>query len=233
MFGRGSSPRTRVTVHRRTKSRMTCVPGAPLSMTMPATTSSCCGTSTTSSISSTSFSSSIGLDGGGREQSRSRSSVLALSPGIPSSRDLANSSLIERRRCFPRVSRSRSAHYDLGSRAWQAFRAADPLVLDAFVRGDTSALPFLAPALLRHLEEYPWTRDGLSRTERRILSLLQHGPMDIWNVFPALHADETAFYIADGSFWSIAEALATAQPALVSMDITSRTPGRLPAGSMR
>ena len=133
---------------------------------------------------------------------------------------------------FPTRAAVENAHYDLGSRAWQAFRAADPLVLDTFVRGDTSALPFLAPALLRHLEEYPWTRDGLSRTERRILSLLQHGPMDIWKVFPALHSDETAFYIADGSFWSIAEALATAQPALVSMDVTSRAPGRLPTGAI-
>jgi len=51
---------------------------------------------------------------------------------------------------------------------------------------------------MRHLEEYPWTRDGLSRTERRLLSLLQHGAVDIWKAFVSLHDDETAFYIADG-----------------------------------
>lgn len=153
-------------------------------------------------------------------------------PGHPHFKGLGELRAEELLSLFPTRVAVEDAHYDLGSRAWQVFRAADPLILDAFVRGDTSALPFLAPALLRHLEEYPWTRDGLSRTERRILSLLQHGPMDIWKMFPALHEDETAFYIADGSYWSIAEALATAQPPLVSMDITSRAPGRLPAGTM-
>jgi hypothetical protein len=32
----------------------------------------------------------------------------------------------------------------------------------------TESLPFLAAALRRHLEEFPWTTDGLSRTERQI-----------------------------------------------------------------
>ena len=50
--------------------------------------------------------------------------------------------------------------------AWTAFRSSDPRHLETV---KIAALPFLAAALRRHLEEFPWTTDGLSRTERQIL----------------------------------------------------------------
>ena len=50
--------------------------------------------------------------------------------------------------------------------AWIAFRSPDPRSLETL---KIAALPFLAAALRRHLEEFPWTSDGLSRTERQIL----------------------------------------------------------------
>jgi hypothetical protein len=50
--------------------------------------------------------------------------------------------------------------------AWTAFRSPDPRNLETV---KIAALPFLAAALRRHLEEFPWTTDGLSRTERQIL----------------------------------------------------------------
>jgi hypothetical protein len=36
-------------------------------------------------------------------------------------------------------------------------------------------MPFLAAALLRFFEEYPWTTDGLSRTERQVLQAAASG----------------------------------------------------------
>ncbi len=36
-------------------------------------------------------------------------------------------------------------------------------------------MPFLAAALARFLEEYPWTTDGLSRTERQVLQAAASG----------------------------------------------------------
>jgi hypothetical protein len=125
-----------------------------------------------------------------------------------------------------------TVQYELATRAWEAFRAADPLALDALVGTDTSALPFLAAALQRHLEEYPWTRDGLSRTERRLMTLAQPGPIDIWKSFPLMHEDETAFYIADSSLSQVVKDLESATPALVSVAVTSTVPGRLPAGTI-
>ena len=107
--------------------------------------------------------------------------------------------------------------YDLAARAWGAFRADNPLSLDALLRTDTSALPFLAAALARHLEDYPWTRDGLSRTERRVMSLAQSAPVDIRTAFPRMHDDESAFYIADSSFWQVVMELRSATPPLVAV----------------
>ena len=122
--------------------------------------------------------------------------------------------------------------YDLAARAWDAFRADNPLSLDALLRTDTSALPFLAAALARHLEDYPWTRDGLSRTERRVMSLAQSAPVDIRTAFPRMHDDESAFYIADSSFWRMVMELRSATPPLVAVTETSSAVGRLPAGTI-
>jgi hypothetical protein len=109
------------------------------------------------------------------------------------------------------------AQYDLASRAWQAFRAPEPTAIAAFLASDTSALPFLAPALARHLEEFPSTSDGLSRTERRLLELAAGGPVWLGRIFPRMHDGETAFYIADVSFVHVAEELADCSPPLVTI----------------
>jgi hypothetical protein len=57
-------------------------------------------------------------------------------------------------------------HLQEAQAAWAAFRSADPLGIDP---AKAKALQFLGAALRRHLEEFPWTTDGLSRTERQIL----------------------------------------------------------------
>jgi hypothetical protein len=57
-------------------------------------------------------------------------------------------------------------HFQEAQAAWAAFRSSDPTTIDP---GKPKALQFLGAALRRHLEEFPWTTDGLSRTERQIL----------------------------------------------------------------
>jgi hypothetical protein len=108
-----------------------------------------------------------------------------------------------------------AAQYALATRAWDAFRASDPRAIEALLRGDMSALPFLAAALRRHLEEFPWTTDGLSRTERRLMQLAEPGPIAFADAFPRMHDDETAFYIADLSLLEMIARLAAASPPLM------------------
>ena len=57
-------------------------------------------------------------------------------------------------------------HFQEAQAAWAAFRSPDPQRLESL---RITALPFLGAAIRRHLEEFPWTTDGLSRTERQIL----------------------------------------------------------------
>jgi hypothetical protein len=57
-------------------------------------------------------------------------------------------------------------HLQDAQAAWRAFRSPDPFAIEAV---KAPSLPFLGAALRRHLEEFPWTTDGLSRTERQIL----------------------------------------------------------------
>lgn len=67
------------------------------------------------------------------------------------------------------------AQMTLARQGWAAFRSPDPTILHAFLGGDLTPLPFLAAALARHLEEFPWWKDGLSRSERQILTLAADG----------------------------------------------------------
>jgi hypothetical protein len=71
-----------------------------------------------------------------------------------------------------------------GSAAWGAFGSGDPrnIALEPLAR-----LPFVAPALQRLLEEYPWTTDGLSRLERQVLEALRGGPLGFEELYARAH----------------------------------------------
>ncbi len=108
------------------------------------------------------------------------------------------------------------AEYSLAERAWRNFREPAPEALDDFRRSDTSALPFLAAALERFLQEYPWTKDGLSRTERRLLQLAERGPMVMNAVFARMNDDEKAYYVTDLSLAALVETLSRTTPPLIA-----------------
>ena len=80
-------------------------------------------------------------------------------------------------------------HFHEARVAWAAFRSPNPRDIESV---KPAALPFLAAALRRHLEEFPWTADGLSRTERRILQALARGPLPLAELLREV-AEEPAF----------------------------------------
>jgi hypothetical protein len=124
-----------------------------------------------------------------------------------------------------------AAQFDVAERAWEAYRAPTPEALEGLLQSDTSAMPFLASAVRRFLEEYPWTTDGLSRFERRLLELATGGPMPLASAFPRMQDGETAYYMADSSLHDLANSLATTSPALLTVERpeTSATPRLLDA----
>ena len=81
---------------------------------------------------------------------------------------------------------------DVAEAAWLAFRSPHPAPLVEVLGQDTSPLPFQRAALIRHLQEFPWTTDGLSRTERGILVALRDGPQRFAAIFQRTR-EEPAF----------------------------------------
>jgi hypothetical protein len=146
-------------------------------------------------------------------------------PGRPNFHGLGELKPNELASLFPTRQPVTEAQYHLAARTWEAFRQPTPEALDALRLGDTSALPFLARALTRFLEDYPWTGDGLSRTERRLMTLAAAGQAQWPGSFPRMHEGEDAYYISDTSYAELAETLATTSPALLtsSMQFASLT----------
>jgi hypothetical protein len=104
--------------------------------------------------------------------------------------------------------------------------------LEELRRSDTSALPYLAAALTRFLQEYPWTADGLSRSERRLLELANGDGMALWKAFPRMSEGERAYYVTDGSLASLAEILSRTSPPLLTLDLSSGAQGHALRGSV-
>ncbi len=91
--------------------------------------------------------------------------------------------------------------FEIASRAWAAYRGADPSAIETMLTEDTTALPFLANAFLRHLEDFPSLRDGLARTERQALLAVIDGPQTAEQVFGANQAMEEARWCGDTMYW--------------------------------
>jgi hypothetical protein len=98
---------------------------------------------------------------------------------------------------------------ELGRRGWSAFRAADPRAIEVFLGGDTTALPQLRAALERHLEQFPDTEAGLSRSERQGLEALAEEPLPFDELFRAAQAPEEAIFLGDAVFEGYLAELAT------------------------
>lgn len=120
-----------------------------------------------------------------------------------------------------------AAELRLGQSAWQAFRAPDPTAIERMIADDTTALPFLAAALRRHLEQFPAVDSGLSRTERQILQLVSSGTQQLIPLFLEDQRQEEHVFMGDTVFWSyVADLCAEPSPLLA---VTKGQEFRLPS----
>jgi hypothetical protein len=121
---------------------------------------------------------------------------------------------------------------EVAIRAWNAYRSPDPRAIESLLTTDTSPLPYLSRALARHLEEFPSDTNGLSRSEQRMMQLALERPADIHQTFPKMQDGETAHYITDTSFFDLANALATAQPPLLTINLQDPKGSEMPVGTL-
>lgn len=111
----------------------------------------------------------------------------------------------------------------LGSAVWRSLVAPSPVALGWLAAAGTPAIPQMAAALVRHLQELPWTNDGLSLTQRLVLEILREGPRTGGDVFRSLMFDrEPLPFLGDVMFWHVLKELsAVADPPFeVSRDTT-------------
>jgi hypothetical protein len=110
------------------------------------------------------------------------------------------------------------AQISLAHRAWSAFCAPDPSSIEHLILSDTSPLPHLAPALRRHLEEFPSATNGLGRVEQMALEIIASGTTQPVRIFHAMQQREERAWLGDAMFWPYLQQLARASVALLKIE---------------
>jgi hypothetical protein len=141
--------------------------------------------------------------------------VVGSFPGRPSFRGLGELTADELETLWPDRRAAGPAELEAAAAAWDDFRAREPTALAARAREDGAELPFLAPALLRALEELPAVGDGLSGTERRALEAIASGAATPTAAFVAAQDLEDAPFLGDAGFDRVLDGLATGPAPLV------------------
>ncbi|KAA6183614.1 DUF1835 domain-containing protein [Pseudomonas veronii] len=121
------------------------------------------------------------------------------------------------------------AALQLAREAWSAYCDSAPLKLAALAQHPHPALPLLAPALRRQLQELPGARDGLSLTERLSLAYIaEAGPVTFGRVFAELMAKrEPLPFLGDMMFHALLRPLIDGeQPLLIEHDPDREWPRR-------
>jgi len=103
----------------------------------------------------------------------------------------------------------------LANKAWSAFGSDNASDWASLLDEDTTALPFLAGAILRQLEEYPDCVTGLSRTAYQALKVFSQGETRCGKVFGEYAKTEECQFLGDLSFWVILNEMASANPRLL------------------
>lgn len=95
----------------------------------------------------------------------------------------------------------------LAKRAWSAFGSSDPTRIERLLQEPTSALRYLSRALFRHLEEFPSTVNGLSRSERETLTAVKEGHVTPVAAFLEVATKQESIFLGDLVFYSYLERL--------------------------
>lgn len=118
---------------------------------------------------------------------------------------------------YPRRSAVTSEQLQLAKAAWTAFCAPEPVEWQALLDADVSALPYLAAAVVRHLEQYPSVENGTNRTEHTLLNVVNSGVSGPLKIFDAVQAHEESRFMGDSVFWNYLRAMTQSDPALLEL----------------
>ncbi|MBL0928863.1 MAG: hypothetical protein IBJ15_01880 [Alphaproteobacteria bacterium] len=122
---------------------------------------------------------------------------------------------------------------DFAGRAWAALTGAPPH-LAAIARAKIGgALRFVPDAFARWMREFPWTSDGLTLTERRVVDALAQGPASADDLFRAIGQAEMRPWLGDLSFYDRLDALAEMGAIRADGDVYRAGKGKMPSRPWR
>lgn len=131
---------------------------------------------------------------------------------------------------FPARASVGTAAFELARTAWTAFQSSDPTTLERLSASGCPALPFLAAALERLLDEYPSTANGLGRTEQAALEQAAT-PLPPDALFQAVGRREERPFLGDAPFYSLLRRLAALPHPLLQLEGTLPGVGPIAAGA--
>lgn len=156
----------------------------------------------------------------GRERGATRLSLICIGeyPGIHPFHGLGQLNVQQMASLFPVRHAVTPKEIKTGHLAWQAFTAPDPRELENLLALNLTALPFLRPALQRHLQQFPATRNGLSRTEQQILSAVAAGQQTPGAIFQYDQAQEEHVFMGDWTLWRYVKELCEVSEPLLQVE---------------
>ena len=110
-----------------------------------------------------------------------------------------------------------NAQLMLARDAWAAFCNDSPEHWGKLLEHDTSHLPYLDGAVLRLMQEYPSTRNGLSQTVQRALEIVANGERLPGKIFAKYQKTQERHFLGDSSFWNILNDLLGANQPLMRL----------------
>ena len=146
-----------------------------------------------------------------------RLSLISLSkfPGMARFKGLGELSPPQLESLFPNRVRVTLAEMKVASEAWLAFRSPDPRDIEWTLTNTAPVLPYLNGAFTRHLEQFPSTTDGLSRTERQILEITSTGAGRFQDLFLCDQDREERVFMGDSTFaWYVDQLASGPEPLL-------------------
>lgn len=120
-----------------------------------------------------------------------------------------------------------SAGFDAARAVWRAFTAEEPQALLELSQRESAGLPHMRAALGRLCQEFPWTRDRLSRSQRHALEAVAQGPAREQELFRRAQAREEAPFLGDTSFSAILRDLAAGPQPLIELEAELFVPSAL------
>ena len=166
-----------------------------------------------------------------RELGRTRLSLICIGefPGIGRFRGLGQLNEEQLASLFPQRQEASPAQLHLGSKAWEAYSSPDPADLLPLMNSDLSAIPFLKRALIRHIQRFPSTKNGLGRIENVCLELIAQGYRTFKSLFPAFVRRESEYGFGDAQLYLELKRMTEASAPLLTSSNAAREPTMDPA----